>query len=79
MRVAPSRHIAAGGVAGDRALTSEQAGTQLYLEIPDRRLLRFGEGADVVIGVADIVLQLRRHFAPGRLDLLPRQDHVLPA
>lgn len=76
MRVAPTRNIAAGGVARDRALAREQARAQLDLEIFDSRLLCLGEGADIVIGIADVVLQPRIDFAGGLLDLVPGENQV---
>ena len=58
--VAPARHVAAGRLTGYQPLPGDEARQYLDLDIGRLCSLRFGEAADVVMGKADVVLQLRR-------------------
>ena len=72
MAVAAAGHIAAGSFDGDGFLACGQTRHDLDLDIGEGLLLGFGEFADIVVGEADIVLELLRQAGRCRLDLFAR-------
>jgi hypothetical protein len=74
MAVAPARHVAAGRLApGIVFCPADVARNDFHLAIGQRGLLGLGEAAHIVMGEADVVLQLLRQLAGGGLDLLARR------
>jgi hypothetical protein len=61
VRVAPARHVAAGGLQRNVAVPGNKTGKHLGFDVLHRGALGFGEAAHVVMGEADVVLQLLRH------------------
>ena len=76
MRIAPTRRVAARALAGDGPLPGDQARGELHLHIGDGRLLRLGEAADIVVGVADVVLELLRDPGGGGVDLVAGEHDI---
>src|SRR3546814_4148249 len=77
MGVAPARHIAAGGLHGNEALTGEEAGRQLGLELPHRVALALGEVANAGKGEVDILLQARSEENTSELQSLMRISYAV--
>ena len=75
MGVAPARHIASRGVAGDQALADLQAGQQFGPELMQRIALALGEILHAVTGKADVRLNAGREgFLGGRKVGLAEHD-----
>ena len=58
-------YLAAGGRDGDLAPARDVARGERDLELGQRRALRLGEAADVVVGVADVLAQPPGHAGGG--------------
>ena len=77
MGVAAPGHITTRGVDRDVALSGDQTGVQLGLELAHARELAVGEGAHLAVGELDVFLDGCRERATRGRDLLLADDEAV--